>query len=172
MLRTALHGTLLQPPKVRLVRERKQFDPRTLYLHEGEAILQLDSSALSEAVSSGATLVVNDVGEQLAGVASLCGQISKELRRPASANLYWSELQLPAFGIHSDDHDVVIVQCTGHKSWYFPDDAIVALDQQTRSEPCRIELHPNSWLFVPCGVRHEAVSTGVTSVHLTIGLGR
>lgn len=72
-------------------------------------------------------------------------------------NLYWSPPESVGAGVHSDEHDVVIIQLSGSKCWKF--------------ESSEILLSRGDVLCVREGILHDPVTEKKSdSIHLTIGI--
>jgi|GEM_PF-5976759 len=75
-------------------------------------------------------------------------------------NCYLTPKSSAGFDIHTDDHDVVILQLSGSKKWYvYPEGA----DKVT------ILLNEYDILYLPQGMKHHAETTSHNSLHATIG---
>ncbi|MES1260788.1 MAG: cupin domain-containing protein, partial [Acidobacteriota bacterium] len=116
---------------------------------------------LLDLYKDGATLVVNGVHRCLPRLGALCRQLTRELEFPVQGNVYITPPGAQGFSRHSDDHDVLVLQIHGNKTW------------RLIPEPDRIisiELNEGDFLYIPRGLAHEAESTHAASIHLTLGL--
>jgi hypothetical protein len=93
-------------------------------------------------------------------------------------NLYASWTSKEAFGLHFDDHDVVVLQLEGAKRW--------KIHEPTRVDPLRIDveapeppvgdpateilLRTGDMLYLPRGWWHAVAAAEGRSLHLTCGL--
>ncbi|WP_328377078.1 cupin domain-containing protein [Streptomyces sp. NBC_00440] len=136
-------------------------------------------AALHEQLANGATLVVDAVDELFPGVETLASELETAFRSKVQVNLYASWTGREGFGVHWDDHDVVVVQVDGSKRWklYGPTrSAPMHLDmaepEQPPEEPvAEFVLTPGDVLYLPRGWWHAvSASEGERSLHLTCGL--
>lgn len=109
--------------------------------------------------ADGATLILNRGDALLPALANVCRKLTRELGFPTQTNIYITPRNSAGFAKHSDDHDVLILQIAGSKSWrvYTPGEL-------------EIELHPGDLLYIPRGMFHDARSRDEDSIHVTLGL--
>ena len=109
--------------------------------------------------ADGATLIVNRGDALLPALADVCRTLTRELGFPTQTNIYITPCNAAGFTKHSDDHDVLILQIAGSKSWrvYTPGEL-------------EIELHSGDLLYIPRGMFHDARSCDEDSIHVTLGL--
>jgi len=97
------------------------------------------------------------------------------LLKPVTASAFWSRGDLLA-PVHSDDHDILVVQLVGRKRWYLSDEPS-ALENTwdripgpppTLGSHRTLELLPGDMLYVPRGTVHTVDATDV-SLHVAIG---
>lgn len=127
----------------------------------------------------GATLVLDAVEEMHPPIRDLVAGLERHLRTGVQTNVYASWTSREGFGVHWDDHDTLILQLAGRKSWrvYGPTreaplhvDVVHDVDPPDW-EPAAFELAAGDVLHVPRGHWHAAAaSTGQPSLHLTCGL--
>jgi hypothetical protein len=65
----------------------------------------------------GATLVLSNIEEIHPPIRDVATVLERRLRTGVQANLYASWTAQQGFGVHWDDHDVVVVQISGAKQW-------------------------------------------------------
>ncbi|MFF4814521.1 cupin domain-containing protein [Kitasatospora sp. NPDC001309] len=140
---------------------------------------QLQPAELHKCLGEGATLVLDAVDELHPGVGRLAGQLESWLRTGVQTNLYASWTGTEGFGVHWDDHDVVVVQLDGAKRWriYGPTRAApmhrdVDVPEAPTEEPIAdLVLNAGDVLYLPRGWWHAvAASEGQHSLHITCGL--
>ncbi|MFE2043473.1 JmjC domain-containing protein [Streptomyces sp. NPDC059477] len=140
---------------------------------------RLHPAALHEQLAKGATLVIDSFDELHPGVQSLAGSLETALRSRVQVNLYASWTATEGFGVHWDDHDVVVVQVDGRKRWRIygptrvaPTYRDVAEAEMPPEEPiAEFVLVPGDVLYLPRGWWHAvSASEGERSLHLTCGL--
>jgi len=128
----------------------------------------------------------------------LCRSLQWELGFKVSANLYVTPEGRQALDVHSDSHDVLVVQMAGRKDWEIRGSpyslpvefrAPMVFEEGRRRDhrgdefggrgykgqdggPTLLEcsLNPGDLLYVPRGFLHQAVASHGTSVHVTIGI--
>ena len=136
--------------------------------------------ALADALMRGYTAVVNDAGPMLpVEFNRLCEQIGRVLATSPQVNVYVSEREAAGFGLHWDDHDVLIVQGMGRKRWevFAPAALSPTKDRVGRTEHgervLATVLEPGTALYIPRGWPHKVEGiSGSLSAHFTVGLFR
>lgn len=131
-------------------------------------------------LTSGTTIVLNNIAPRLEGrIRQLSHDLSRVTSTRAQVNAYVSEREASGFGLHWDDHDVLIVQCRGRKHWeVFAPTALSPVlgyvDQRSAGESLfSIVLEPGMGLFIPRGWGHRVAGfADELSVHLTCGMRR
>jgi uncharacterized RmlC-like cupin family protein len=109
----------------------------------------------------GATLILNQVHHGLPSLSRLCRTLTGQLGFPARANIYISPPSAQGFSRHSDDHEILILQISGRKTFLlYPEGN--AMEQA--------DLGPGDLLYLPRGLAHEAKSAAAPSVHISLGL--
>jgi hypothetical protein len=109
----------------------------------------------------GATLILNQAHCALAELNDTCRILTRELGFPTQTNIYLTPRHSTGFGKHADDHEVLVLQIAGSKSWtvYPPDEPCVEIDMQS-----------GDLLYLPRGMSHSARSREEDSIHITLGL--
>lgn len=138
----------------------------------------LSLSDLHHLLRGGATGVLEATNELISAIEVLTQAISSRYDARSTANAYFSFGSTSGFGAHNDDHDVIVVQLEGRKTWNFfatsngPSKATVnELDIPTDEDLGEtIVLTPGDVLFVPKGTWHDVISIGEPSLHLTISI--
>ncbi|MEU5384193.1 cupin domain-containing protein [Kitasatospora cineracea] len=173
----------LDPPRFRLAVNGDQV-PAHLYsrpvtTRRSTVWQQLQPSELHKQLAEGATLVLDAVDELHPGVGALAARLERWLRTGVQVNLYASWTGTEGFGVHWDDHDVVVVQLDGTKRWriYGPTrTAPMHRDVETPEPPpeepvADLVLTAGDVLYLPRGWWHAvAASEGQHSLHVTCGL--
>jgi hypothetical protein len=135
-------------------------------------------SELHKLMREGVTAVLEAVNELSAGVAELTERLGCELGARSTANAYISFGDMSGFGVHNDDHDVLVVQIDGRKKWRFFKSE-TSLEKATINElqhPSDSDLgdelivSAGDILFIPKGTWHDVVALNEKSLHLTISL--
>jgi hypothetical protein len=135
---------------------------------------------LSTVLAGGATAVVNGVDEVHQPCAVAARGLETALDCHVRVNAYASFSGLPGFGLHWDDHDVLVTQVRGAKQWTYAPPSIPhplpgaarAHDEPASDALRRTELVPGDVLYLPRGWWHRASATAGSSLHLTWSLSR
>ncbi len=133
---------------------------------------------LIQQLQNGATLVVDAVDELYEPLTSLAESLELLFHEHIQINLYTGWHTSPGFDLHWDDHDVIVLQLDGRKSW--------AVYGESRRLPLTRDLEKNItppespiWqdtltdgdlLYIPRGWWHVATPLAEPSLHLTIGI--
>ncbi len=134
---------------------------------------------LAEQLRGGATLVLDAVEELHPPVGEMVSHLERRLHTGVQVNAYASWTSKEGFGVHWDDHDVIVLQISGAKRWrvYGPTRPApmyrdVEFDDTPPENPIdEFTLHAGDVLHIPRGWWHAAsASTGQPSLHLTCGL--
>ncbi len=139
----------------------------------------VDPDRVSALFALGCTLVFDKIHAHSASLAKLCRGMEAFFGHRVNANVYLTPPNSQGFTAHYDTHDTVILQIEGKKDWlvYGPVAELPLQDQlfnkrtQSPGEVReRLALLPGDLLYLPRGVAHEAKSSDVLSLHVTIGL--
>ncbi len=177
MFRAPLIEADQRQPPIRLVRfldgERPGYEPVAAGNDGGPDLYQL-----YRAYAAGWTVVIGPLGGRWPPLTSLCARLETALHHRVAANVYLTPPEAQGFPPHDDTHDVFIVQVEGAKTWRI-------------SRPCRelppvhppfhdllvsphdaedVQLDAGDVLYVPRGWMHEARTSAVPSLHVTIGV--
>ncbi|MGH3873985.1 MAG: JmjC domain-containing protein [Pseudonocardiaceae bacterium] len=182
-LNAILSTGTLQPPRLRLHRQGSAV-PVECYTQTatvgGERRAVVRPVELYAQLRDGASLIIEAIDWLHPPIRAAADDLIRLVREPAQANMYllWGEMH--GFDAHWDDHDTVIVQVMGTKSW--------TVHGPGRTHPLRIDaslddicptaivwegvLHAGHALHVPRGWWHTVRGTGGVSLHLTFGFTR
>ncbi len=173
----------LDPPRLRLSAEGEMLPqyrysaPVTTRRHT--VWQRLHPAELHERLTEGASLVIDAVDELHPAVGNAAMELEQWLRTGVQTNLYASWTAREGFGVHWDDHDVVVAQVDGSKRWkiYGPTrTAPMYKDTEEPEDPpekplTEIVMRPGDLLYLPRGWWHSvAASEGEHSLHLTFGI--
>ncbi|MFA1540411.1 cupin domain-containing protein [Actinomadura monticuli] len=134
---------------------------------------------VAEQLRNGATLVLDAIEEMHPPIGAMVSTLERHLRTGMQVNAYASWTAREGFGVHWDDHDVIVLQVSGAKRWriYGPTRPApmyrdVEFDDAPPEHPIdEFVLQAGDALHVPRGWWHAAAaSTGQHSLHLTCGL--
>ncbi|PJN37325.1 cupin [Streptomyces sp. CB02959] len=172
----------LEPPRLRLFNDGTQV-PQYAYSHpvvskRHTVWHRIEPGNLHRQLGEGASLVLDAVDALHHGVERFAEALERHLRTDVQVNLYASWTSKEGFGLHFDDHDVVVVQLEGAKRW--------RIYEPTRIDPLRIDveapeppdgepaaeivLHAGDMLYLPRGWWHAVAAAEGRSLHLTCGL--
>ncbi|MFE4830860.1 cupin domain-containing protein [Streptomyces sp. NPDC056672] len=182
-INTILATHRLEPPRLRL-----SANGETLPAHRYTAPVttrrhtirqRLHPAELHARLAEGASLVIDAVDELHPPVARGAMELEEWLRTGVQVNLYASWTAREGFGVHWDDHDVVVIQIDGAKRWklYGPTRTAPMYKDTAEPEPppeepvAELVLRPGDVLYLPRGWWHSvAASEGEHSLHLTFGI--
>ncbi|MBT2401709.1 cupin domain-containing protein [Streptomyces sp. ISL-100] len=173
----------LEAPRLRLAAGGEPLAPhaysRPVVTRRRTVWQRLQPTALHQQLADGATLVLDAVDELHDGAGQLAAELERWLRTAVQINLYASWTSTEGFGVHWDDHDVIVVQVDGAKRWRLygptrtaPMHCDVYVPEEPPAEPMAdLVLTAGDVLYLPRGWWHAvAASEGQPSLHLTCGL--
>ncbi len=142
--------------------------------------LNLDPYAGAAELRANHTIVLNEAEDRLGPAAvDLCNDIAIAFRAHLQLNCYVSMGEAPGFGVHWDDHDVLILQIAGRKYWEVEAPLELAPVKHVTPKGGSGEaiwsgvLGPGHVLAIPRGWPHSVQGLErEVSVHLTISIGR
>ncbi|MET8826426.1 cupin domain-containing protein [Streptomyces sp. NPDC004610] len=130
-------------------------------------------------LAEGASLVIDAMDELHPAVGRAAMELEQWLHTGVQTNLYASWTAREGFGVHWDDHDVVVIQVAGTKRWKLYGQTRTAPMHKDTEEPepppekpvTKLVLRPGDLLYLPRGWWHSvAASEGEPSLHLTFGI--
>jgi ribosomal protein L16 Arg81 hydroxylase len=179
-----LLGRSLIPSQVQVVDAGRALKP-VCYLDDSTSLRRqrtplIDADKLTERLGRGATLVINEIDEQLTRVHESALDLADLVGEHVQTHVYatWGHSQ--AFDAHWDPLDVLVVQVHGEKQWDVYGLGKVA-PLSTRTDPdntCPETVHwsgrlrPGDVLYLPRGWWHAVRGVGVASLHLSYGFQR
>lgn len=113
----------------------------------------------------GATIVLQGLHRYWEPVARLVRELEIELGHPCQVNAYVTPPGAQGLALHSDPHDVFVLQTFGAKRW-----AIHASPKEDDRAPIHVTLSPGDSVYMPTGTPHAASTQETLSGHLTIGV--
>jgi hypothetical protein len=128
---------------------------------------------------AGATIVIQGLHLNRAETATFCRALEGALGHPVQANAYYTPRGSQGLAVHHDTHDVFVLQIAGEKRWlvYEPVLELPLKEQRYRPElgdpgerVIDTVLGPGDTLYLPRGWLHEARTSDVDSLHLTVGI--
>ncbi|MER7131433.1 cupin domain-containing protein [Streptosporangium saharense] len=164
-----------EPSTVVVVREDDRRSPDSYRFSDGS----VDLVRIRNDFADGYTIVLNGVERYVPAVASLAHGIEVELNFETQVNAYITPPGSRGFLPHYDDHDVLILQVRGSKTWHVHDDTDVPPHRMRRQEevnasglpaPAVLRLNAGDALYLPRGRVHAATANAEPSIHLTVGI--
>jgi bifunctional lysine-specific demethylase and histidyl-hydroxylase NO66 len=164
-----------EPSAVRLVRNHENKGPDTYRFADGA----IDLVCVRNEFANGYTIVLNGLERYVPAIASLSHSIEVELNFETQVNAYITPPGSQGFLPHYDDHDVLILQIQGSKTWHVYNDVDVPphemrrLDAVVRADlplPTDLRLEAGDVLYLPRGRIHAAEANAEPSIHLTLGI--
>lgn len=135
--------------------------------------------ALLAEYRNGATIIVDALHRTWQPIGLLCKRLEVELNHPTQVNCYLTPPSAQGFGQHYDTHDAFILQIAGHKHWRI---YASPLELPLASQPWdpgrhdvgelieEVDLQPGDLIYIPRGFVHEAMTSDIPSLHVTLGI--
>ncbi len=176
-LDAALQSNRLDPPRLQIVMDDKFVSPER-YTQERLGARIIDAGAATMLLRQGASLVLSLAEELLPRVRDLTESAEEALGAYVNANLYASWGEKDGFGLHFDNHDVLVLQLRGRKRWRIYDPTFPSPTRSTSRKAPRPEGEPKhdlvledgDLLFLPRGWWHHASPMKGESLHMTLAL--
>ncbi len=122
----------------------------------------VDPVKLMRLHDEGATIVLQGLQRYWTPVSDLLAGLELELGHPCQANAYLTPPGAQGFAVHSDSHDVFVMQTHGTKLW----------EIHGEGGPGELLLEPGVVAYLPTGTPHAARAQEAVSLHLTIGINQ
>lgn len=139
-----------------------------------------DMNGLYHSYAEGDSVVLNFLHKYWEPAARLCRAVESFFHFGAGINAYITPKGAQGFPPHFDTHDAFVLQLAGAKQWRLYEawrelpgegEDNRPVPREALGAPTReFELRPGDLLYIPRGYVHEARTTGVASVHVTIGV--
>ena len=166
-----------EPSAVRLVKEKDKKRGDSYRLGDGS----LDLVRIRTDFDDGYTIVLDGVERYVRTIAALSHSIEVELNFPVQVNAYLTPPASQGLVPHYDQHDVMILQILGSKTWHMYDSVDVPPHELQRDKdtavpidglqpPNDVGLEVGDVLYLPRGQVHAAESNSEPSIHLTLGI--
>lgn len=126
-------------------------------------ITVVDIDALFRLFAGGGSIVINAAHKTLPKLTAYCSALERELRFQVQANIYITPPQAQALPIHTDDHDIIVMQLHGSKNWRFQP------NPETTCASKQLILQSGDLLYLPKGFKHQAFTLDDYSIHVTLG---
>jgi bifunctional lysine-specific demethylase and histidyl-hydroxylase NO66 len=122
----------------------------------------VDGRTAVEEFRNGATVVFQGLHRSFPPLVDLISELELELGHPCQANAYLTPPGSQGFAVHSDTHDVFVLQTAGTKQWELH-------PPEGDEEPL---LEPGHVMYLPTGTPHAARAQETVSLHITIGINQ
>ena len=128
---------------------------------------------------AGSTIVLQGLHHLHLPLVRYCRDLEATLGHPCQANAYYTPRGSQGLPVHHDTHDVFCLQVAGRKRWlvYEPVLELPLKDQRydpSLGEPGEVVLdvvlEPGDTLYLPRGWLHEALTSDLDSLHVTVGV--
>jgi bifunctional lysine-specific demethylase and histidyl-hydroxylase NO66 len=165
------------PSVLRLIRGADKKGPDSYRLSDGS----LDLATVRHDFADGYTIVVDGVEQYARTLGTLARCLEVELNFPTQVNVYVTPPESTGLVPHYDDHDVLVLQIEGSKTWQLyvgadlppreiQRDKDKAVASESLSAPTELRLNAGDVLYVPRGRVHAARTHSEPSIHLTLGI--
>lgn len=167
-----LSSTALRTPAFRLVKDGAAL-PASTYTRAGRIgsvpLTGLaDPARIFRAFDEGATIVLQGMHRYWPPLSRFCRELELELGHPCQVNAYVTPPGSKGLALHTDSHDVFVLQAFGRKQWDVH--ASPAEAAAGGRQPLTTTLRPGDVLYMPKGTPHAAHTEETLSGHLTIGI--
>lgn len=174
----------LSSARLRVLQSGRDLHPSTFIstrpIRRSEGVPMVDMERLGRLLKEGATLVLDAVNTYDATLEVACRALQWWSRELVQVNAYLTTGDAAGFNLHWDDHDVLIVQVAGEKSWEvrgLARPAPMYRDAEPNPAPpeeivWRGTMKPGSVMHIPRGYWHRATREergDGFSLHLTFG---
>jgi bifunctional lysine-specific demethylase and histidyl-hydroxylase NO66 len=120
----------------------------------------VDVAKVLDLFDSGATIVLQGLHRYWPALTDLAAGLESTLGHSCQANAYLTPPSSKGFALHSDTHDVFVVQTHGSKRWEVHDE----------SGAQEVLMQPGTCMYLPTGTPHAAQTRQSTSLHVTVGV--
>jgi lysine-specific demethylase/histidyl-hydroxylase NO66 len=164
-----LTTTALRSPFFRLVKAGERI-PESAYTRTGRAGSRpvegiADPPRVASLFRDGATIVLQGLHRWSEPVTRFCRGLELELGHPCQVNAYITPAGAQGLDLHTDAHDVFVLQAFGRKRWELHE----APGEGPR-DPLDVEVSPGDTIYLPAGTPHAARAQNELSGHLTVGI--
>jgi bifunctional lysine-specific demethylase and histidyl-hydroxylase NO66 len=164
-----LTATALRSPFFRLVKAGERI-PESAYTRTGRAGSRpvhgiADPARIASLFGDGATIVLQGLHRWSEPVARFCRGLELELGHPCQVNAYITPAAAQGLDLHTDAHDVFVLQAFGRKRW-----ELHGAPGEGEREPLDVEVTPGDTIYLPAGTPHAARAQNELSGHLTVGI--
>lgn len=122
----------------------------------------VDARKVLDLFDAGATVVLQGLHRYWPALTRLVRELELALGHPCQANAYLTPPGSQGFALHSDTHDVFVLQTHGRKLWEMHESAGAR----------EVLLEPGTSMYMPTGTSHSARTEDASSLHITIGINQ
>lgn len=144
-------------------------------LIDGTIKTVVDPGKLIGHFNEGATIIINSADRSISRLSEACRVLEQELKFRLQSNIYITPPNSQGFAMHYDPHDIFLMQIKGPKTWMIYDtgEDLPVKYRAFSSEPklvSKFEINSGDFLYIPRGTSHEAISSGVSTIHVNFSL--
>jgi hypothetical protein len=159
----------LRTPTFRLVQAGRQI-PESSYTRSGRTGSKpvsgmADPARVFELFRGGATIVLQGLHRYWEPVTVFVRELELELGHPCQVNAYVTPPGAQGLALHSDPHDVFVLQAFGGKHWQ-----VHAAPGEDPRAPVEAVVATGDAIYMPAGTPHAASTQETLSGHLTVGV--
>ena len=162
---------------------------RKIYLSEYATMKQLYNVYLKSGINAGrvhdlfknqkATVIIHQAAKHWLALEELSHRVSEDLKCSTGSNVFVTPSQAQCFDAHYDEHDLMIVQISGRKSWKIYESFVPLplkpqngkqVDFSHLKQLYEFDVEPGDLIYIPRGFVHEVKTTSSTSTHITLGI--
>ena len=122
----------------------------------------VDVRKVFDLFDDGATVVLQGLHRYWPPLTGLIRDLELTLGHPSQANAYLTPPSSQGFALHTDNHDVFVLQIFGRKLWEIHDG----------DERQEVMLEPGTSMYLPAGTPHAARTQDQASLHVTVGINQ
>jgi hypothetical protein len=124
-----------------------------------------DPARVASLFGEGATIVLQGLHRWSEPVTRFCRGLELELGHPCQVNAYITPAGAQGLDLHTDAHDVFVLQAFGRKRWQ-----LHGAPGEAPRDPLDVEVTPGDTIYLPAGTPHSARAQDELSGHLTVGI--
>lgn len=138
----------------------------------------IDKDNMDEAISKGASVVLEGLDILDPRIHSLCSEIDAQIACALiNCEAFFSQMNNEAYAGHRDSDDVLVIQIEGSKRWRIHEPQqrryrgnSPLTEEQMGPLLAEIKMQPGDLMFVRAGVPHRCVTETAYSLHLSFDL--
>ncbi|WP_172380788.1 JmjC domain-containing protein [Vibrio sp. Vb339] len=174
-----IFNSRLERDRVRFVQESASLDVYDKGIGtSGNYIYKVNPKKVDDAINDGVTCIIEAYDELSKGLNKVCVNIDMIFNCISKANLYLTWGSKEGFGPHYDNHDVIVFQLFGSKTWSLwssegdgDGDGRCYGDVSKKDIKSEVKLNTGDVLYIPQGHWHNPVCNQSNSLHVTISVG-